>query len=507
MPFFDRLCRQGLAGFAFAGWVASSGAQQLQFQDTLYSAGAGPERVTSADLNHDGSPDLLVTHADAGTFAVWLGNGAAPLTPAVTYPGGARPYHAVGGDLNGDGFEDVAITDEVGDAVGLWWGDGTGALTAGSIWDTGRSPRTALAEDLDGDGDLDLIVAAEVSGALTLLFNDGAGAFDVRVDVPVGVGPTHITAGDVDQDGDLDLAVAYDGFVPYQTVTLSNAGDGTFSLDPPVGTSGTPTWVEYVDLTGDGWLDLLVMAEELESDPELVPNDGAGQLVSNFGFYFGPSEIVLSAQLNSDGVLDTIGYKFNGNLAANFWTEGGSISFPATQWPTPSGLSYMAVVDLDQNGYDDVVSLYSGAARMITHLNVGCTSGDPFCSDRDALLVAAGGKQVLNLDAGPAFAGLPYFVLGSGSGTSPGVDLGSWNLPLNAPDAYLDLTLVQFNGPILQDTLGALDQAGRAQATIDLPPGIPGLSGTSVDHAFLIVDPLAPEGVVFTSNPVSLALL
>jgi hypothetical protein len=507
MPRFVRLSRVALAAWALGTGWSSSSAQQLQFADSLYSTGPGPERVTWTDLDHDGLPDLLVTHADGGTFSVWLGNGAAALTPAVAYPGGARPYHAVGADLNGDGFNDVAVTDEVGDSVGLWWGDGTGALTAGTIWDTGRSPRTVLAEDLEGDGDLDLIVAAEVSSAITLLFNDGSGGFDVRTDVPVGVGPTHISAGDVDRDGDPDLAVAYDGFVPYQTVTLSNAGDGSFSLDPPVGTSGTPTWVEYVDLTGDGWLDLLIMAEELESDPELVPNDGSGQLVANFGFYFGPSEFVLSAQLNSDGVLDTIGNTFGGNLAANFWTESGSISFPATQWPAPSGLSYLTVVDLDQNGYDDVVSLYAGTARMITHLNVGCATGEPFCSDRDALLALAGGKQVLNLDAGSGFAGLPYFVLGSGSGTAPGVDLGVWNLPLNAPDAYLDLTLVQFNGPILQDTLGTLDQAGRAQATIDLPPGIPGLSGTSVDHAFLVIDPLAPEGVVFTSNPVSLELL
>lgn len=507
MQRFDRLSRVVYAACALSAGGSAANAQQLQFADTLYNTGPGPERVTWTDLDHDGLPDLLVTHADGGTFSVWRGNGAAGLAPAVNYPGGARPYHAMGADLNGDGFNDVAVTDEVGDSVGLWWGDGTGALTPGAIWDTGRSPRTVLAEDIDGDGDLDLIVAAEVSGAVTLLFNDGTGAFDQRTDVPVGVGPTHITAGDVDQDGDLDLAVAYEGFVPYITVTLSNAGDGSFSLDPPVGTSGTPTWVEYVDLTGDGWLDLLIMAEELESDPELVANDGSGQLVGNLGFYFGPSEIVLSAQLNSDGVLDTIGSTFSGNLATNFWTESGSISFPATQWPAPAGLSYLTVVDLDQNGYDDVVSLYSSAARMITHLNVGCATGDPFCADRDVLLASAGGKQVLNLEAGASFAGLPYFILGSGSGTSPGVDLGAWNLPLNAPDAYLDLTLVQFNGPILQDTLGVLDQAGRAQATISLPPGIPGLSGTFVDHAFLVIDPLAVEGVVFTSNPVNLELL
>lgn len=504
---FDRLSRVGLAALAVSGLAVSLQAQQLQFLDTPYGTGPGPERVTSTDLNHDGLPDLLVTYADGGTFAVWLGNGAAPLSAAGTYPGGARPFHAVGADLNGDGFNDVAVTDEVGDSVGLWWGDGTGALSPGAIWDTARSPRTVLAEDLEGDGDLDLIVAANVSQAITLLFNDGQGGFDVRVDVPVGQGPLHIAAGDVDRDGDPDLAVAHEKFIPYQSLTLTNQGDGSFVLDPPLFMSGSPTWVEYVDQTGDGWLDLLTMASELESNPELLENDGSGQIVPSFSFFFGPTEFVYSAQLNSDGVPDTIGSTFSGDLSANFWTADGSVSFPATGWPAPSGLSFMNVVDLDQNGYDDVVSLYSGTARMITHLNVGCITGEPFCSDRDALLAVAGGQQVLNLDAGQAFAGLPYFVLGSGAGTSPGVDLGGLNLPLNAPDGYLDLTLTQFNGPFLQDTLGLLDGAGRAQAKISLPPGQTSLSGITVDHAYLVIDPQVPGGFVFTSNPVSLELL
>ncbi|MEO0651166.1 MAG: DUF5060 domain-containing protein, partial [Planctomycetota bacterium] len=95
-----------------------------------------------------------------------------------------------------------------------------------------------------------------------------------------------------------------------------------------------------------------------------------------------------------------------------------------------------------------------------------------------------GGALTLELDGGPTVAGMPYMILGSLSGTSPGINLPKGKLPLNQ-DSYFDLT---FQGPNpLSGGFGVLDEAGRATATLALTT--PSLAGMTVDHAW-IVDPL-----------------
>lgn len=92
----------------------------------------------------------------------------------------------------------------------------------------------------------------------------------------------------------------------------------------------------------------------------------------------------------------------------------------------------------------------------------------------------------LNLDAGPLAAGTVYLMAGSLSGTAPGFPLASGaSLPLNL-DAYLLQTTVG-PSPIL-NPLGFLDDTGRAQAGLFLPPD-PALAGLSISHAW-IADPL-----------------
>lgn len=127
-------------------------------------------------------------------------------------------------------------------------------------------------------------------------------------------------------------------------------------------------------------------------------------------------------------------------------------------------------------------------------------------ADLVALSIGAGGTQTLALCAGPAFAGMPYLLLGSASGTSPGVPVSPETLPLNL-DAYLLATIVNPQAPPLTGALGLLNPDGAATASFTLPPGgpAPALAGTTLHHAFLVLN--GSFGAVFTSDPVALALL
>ena len=78
------------------------------------------------------------------------------------------------------------------------------------------------------------------------------------------------------------------------------------------------------------------------------------------------------------------------------------------------------------------------------------------------------------------------------SGTSPGVQLGAITVPLN-PDPYAIYTLNNPNGPILPNSFGFLDAAGSADCAFMLPPGIVGIAGSLLHHAYVVLDPVTLE--------------
>lgn len=119
-----------------------------------------------------------------------------------------------------------------------------------------------------------------------------------------------------------------------------------------------------------------------------------------------------------------------------------------------------------------------------------------FAASPATISVSAGGQQVLDVDGGPLRGGYLYLVLGSTSGTSPGFAAQHWHLPLNAPDAYLGLTLQSPNSPFLVNTLGVLDAQGLGRASIALPPNQPvEIAGLRLWHAVITLAPFGITGI------------
>ena len=124
-----------------------------------------------------------------------------------------------------------------------------------------------------------------------------------------------------------------------------------------------------------------------------------------------------------------------------------------------------------------------------------------------SLSIASGGTQSLDLRAGSGHAGELYFLLGSASGTQPGIDINGLNLPLNQ-DAWFLSTLLTPNQGALVGTLGNLDAAGRGSAALVVPAGSldPALAGLELMHAFVVLD--ATTGAVsYASNAWPLGLV
>ncbi len=116
----------------------------------------------------------------------------------------------------------------------------------------------------------------------------------------------------------------------------------------------------------------------------------------------------------------------------------------------------------------------------------------------------SGGAVEFELDTGNHYAGDFYWLLGSISGTTPGLP-GAPPIPLN-PDAYFSITL-QTPEAFISSALGFLNDGGSANAEFSLPPAsFPGLAGLQLHHAAIVFD-VGTSSLAWSSNaqPLNLA--
>ena len=164
--------------------------------------------IKPADVNGDGSLDLVVPHRDAGQSFIHLNDGKGgfgsrrPFGPPAASIRSAEPI-----DLDADRVIDlVAIDDETGPAIFRGLADGTYSQ-AEPFGTAGATPYALIVVDLDRNGRPDVIVGYVKSQPI-VYFNDGPGAFH---SVPFGdnEGTAYgFSVGDFDEDGFLDIAMA-----------------------------------------------------------------------------------------------------------------------------------------------------------------------------------------------------------------------------------------------------------------------------------------------------------
>jgi hypothetical protein len=150
----------------------------------------GPKDIAVADLDGDSRPDLAVANKD-GSVTVYFGLGGGEFGPPThLHTGGSELRGIACADLTGDGHRDIAVGAPYDGQVYLFINQGAGAFTATNLpaW---RGARDLAAGDFDGDGVSDLAVAGTTNGVAHFR-SLGGGAFELKTNV--------VTIGTSDDD-------------------------------------------------------------------------------------------------------------------------------------------------------------------------------------------------------------------------------------------------------------------------------------------------------------------
>ncbi len=250
----------------------------------VYRVGADTPTAVFADLNKDGTQDLLlqisnsVVHHQMDETGIWQ-----PVSPVIHYKlpvTESKVLHPVDYDHDGDldlfsGRSATTMYRNNGDETFTDVTEQTFVTTdAGDVPAGQGYPTEALSADFDDDGDIDLFVTHSETGC-TLYDNLRQGRFRAvssETGIPQNVRYTAAAAGDYDNDGDFDLFLATTDRLHH----YRNNGDGSFVDDPSLeaGVQGIPpVLLKNIDYDNDGFLDLWVGGEK---GMFLFRNDGAG---------------------------------------------------------------------------------------------------------------------------------------------------------------------------------------------------------------------------------------
>jgi uncharacterized protein (TIGR03437 family) len=319
--------------------------------------------VFAGDFNGDGKPDVLNVDDTGIQFLPGNGDGTlgAPVSSALAFSN-----DAVLGDFNGDGKMDVAGSlQNAGLAVAFGNGDGT-FRTPVAI----SSFQGAVASaDFNGDGKPDIAAvqaSSTLGGAavLKIFLSTGAG-FTAGPSVNLPGNSYLIAAGDLNDDGKPDLVISDGGGNPSTPLVsnvyvLLNQGDGTFAPPVEYAAGSLTTLIALADMNNDGRLDILVTTENPEDHGNnavailLGNGDGTFQAAQLFPTAFGPSSLNV-ADYNGDGKPDVVVAHCCGQTVMSYLLGNGDGTLQAEQiFPGGGSMSSVATADFNHDGKPDL---------------------------------------------------------------------------------------------------------------------------------------------------------
>ena len=318
--------------------------------------------VSTADMDGDAVPDIMLASSSALEFLRGVGDGSFETSVLVASGVFSTDFSSsfALGDFDGDGHQDVAAVDGVNLNIFSGRGDGT---FAGPLQIAAPLGTSVVAADFNGDGRPDLAIteiAFNDLGRVRVFINDSAGSFAGGVAYEGISFPTSILAGDFDRDGHIDIATSGTSAV---ISVLPGIGDGTFAsavryatgLSEPQNLL-TPQGVATTDVNGDSHTDAVLIMSDGRIVTELGHGDGTFQSIvsGNVGSRLSP----VLTDVNNDGRLDVIAPSLESGIGIVLGSGDGR--FPTSQVSNPTGAHGAVVLaDFNQDGRLDMAAVYA----------------------------------------------------------------------------------------------------------------------------------------------------
>ena len=460
----------------------------------------GKARLIYSTMIGGGSKDVgLGVFADSEGVVTVTGT-----TESSKYPTTSGAY-----DTTHNGIDDIVITQldprETGAKQLVY-----STLVGGTGEDTARAMAVGATGIVTVSGNTTSIDFPTTKGAFDTMHGDGHDVFVIRLDVrKTGANQLVYSTylGGAGDDGAVALHVDPRGVMTFGGYT---------------GSKLYPTTTGAYDQTFNGVLDAFVS----RLDPSLGPN----QLVWSTIIGGTLSDHVSGLGVDASGIVT-----FGG--ACNFWDfpttanaydrlwAGNNESIVGRFDPRETGTAQLVYSTyVGGVNYDDVHALaitlsgtvvtaghtqsplyptttgaFSTTFNGIEDIFVTVMDMDvPFYADVHSVNLGVGGTQNLTLKPGFKYRGMPYLILGSATGTFPGIQQGAVRIPLNY-DSYFRTTLSLIS-PVFFRFRSRLDAFGRESASLNLPTFLTAEIDLTLNHALIVFD--MRNNVIMASTPV-----
>jgi len=345
-------------------------------------------KTISADLDHDGNPDLITLDRGLNQVLIRYGLGGGKFGPAQQIPVGITPTDVQVGDFNGDGYLDIAVANSESSSITILLGYGR-TFTYSTI-SLNYSPYALAVGNFSGSGHLDLAVSGS---GIQFFKGNGNGTFTPGSTLPQ-YACWQLLAEDVNKDGKIDLIC-----VEAPTYVFLNSGNGVFSqaqaINPPA-TDGNYVYGSLADLNGDAAPDL-VLTDNGFCGPgcgyiytlDTYINDGTGHFTFKQSFKPLTPTYGTFADLNYDGKMDLAFVDQNSTqqFLLGYYLGNGNGTFQALKTAGGFFNNYavsLLLRDVNNDGMPDVIGTMPDVLQV--ELN---TSATPDCSSPNSSKVAA----------------------------------------------------------------------------------------------------------------------